>query len=189
MVAGALIISLSIHEFAHAYTADRLGDNTPRLLGRVTLNPLAHLDPVGTLLILFAGFGWGRPVPFNPINLSDPKKHSALIAFAGPLSNFIMASVLALIFHLLPLNSLVSNFLYLTIFYNVALGVFNLIPIAPLDGSKVVEGFLPPSLHIQWLQIQRYGIFLLMILIFTDGTNVVVMPLVKFITSLLGLGV
>jgi len=93
LVAAALILSISVHEFAHAYVADKLGDPTPRYLGRVTLNPKAHLDPIGTLLLVVAGFGWGKPVPFNPNNLSNPKRDAALISFAGPLSNFFMAII------------------------------------------------------------------------------------------------
>lgn len=189
LVALAIVLSLSIHEFAHAFTADKLGDNTPRLLGRVTLDPRAHLDPLGTLLILFAGFGWGKPVEFNPINLANPKRDSAIIAFAGPLSNFVLAALLSLLLHMFALspNSLLGIFFYLTIFYNVMLGVFNLLPIYPLDGFKVVAGLLPANLYIQWMQMQQYGLIILLLLIFTRTTGVIVTPVINFILILLGL--
>ena len=177
-----------MHEFAHAYIADKLGDNTPRLLGRVTLNPLAHLDPLGTLLLIVAGFGWGKPVPFNPINLKHPKRDSALIAFAGPLSNFVLASTLGLLLHLIGQGQpVLYGFLYLTIFYNIVLGVFNLIPIHPLDGFKVVAGLLPTNLYLQWMQMQGYGTLILLFLVFTRSINVVVEPIINIFMNLLGL--
>jgi Zn-dependent protease len=187
MLAAALVISISIHEFAHAFTADKLGDNTARLLGRVTLDPRAHLDPLGTALLLIAGFGWGRPVPFNPINLGNPKRDSALIAFAGPLSNFILATFLAGALYFIGENSLLGSFIYLTVFYNIVLGVFNLLPVHPLDGFKVVAGLLPPALYMQWMQMQRYGIYILIFLIFFNVTDIVIMPIINIITTLLGL--
>ncbi len=187
LIALALIVSLSIHEFAHAIVADKLGDDTPRLLGRVTLNPKAHLDPIGSLLLLFAGFGWGKPVPFNPINLSNPKRDSALIAFAGPLSNFLMAISLSLVLNIISENSIIGTFLFFTIFYNVVLGVFNLLPVHPLDGFKVVAGLLPTNLYLQWMQMQRYGIFILLLLVVTGTISVVIMPLIDSVLALLGL--
>ncbi len=187
-VITALVICISLHEFAHAYIADKLGDNTPRLLGRVTLNPLAHLDPLGTLLLIVAGFGWGKPVPFNPINLKHPKRDSALIAFAGPLSNFVLASTLGLLLHLIGQGQpVLYGFLYLTIFYNIVLGVFNLIPIHPLDGFKVVAGLLPTNLYLQWMQMQGYGTLILLFLVFTRSINVVVEPIINIFMNLLGL--
>lgn len=188
-VALALVISLSIHEFAHAYAADKLGDDTARLLGRVTLDPRAHLDPIGSLLILFAGFGWGKPVPFNPINLANPKRDAAIISFAGPLSNFVLATALALVIHSFGIgpNSVLGDLISLTIFYNIMLGVFNLLPIHPLDGFKVVAGLLPPNLYIQWMQMQQYGLVILMILILTRTTGVIITPIIIFLLSLLGL--
>jgi Zn-dependent protease len=187
MLVVALIISISIHEFAHAFMADKLGDNTPRLLGRVTLDPRAHLDPLGTILLLTAGFGWGRPVPFNPINMDNPKRDSALVALAGPFSNFILATILSGLLYFTGHNSFLGSFLYLTIFYNVVLGVFNLLPIHPLDGFKVVAGVLPPGLYMQWMQIRPYGIYILIFMILLNVTDVVVMPIINFITTLLGL--
>jgi len=178
------MISISIHEFAHAKVADLLGDNTARLLGRVTLDPRAHLDPVGSLLLLFAGFGWGKPVPFNPINLQNPKRDSALIALAGPMSNFLLAGILSILVSFTGSDSFIGAFLYFTIFYNIVLGVFNLLPIHPLDGFKVVGGLLPSNLYIQWMQIAPFGIYFLLILVVTGATDVVISPLINYFLAL-----
>ncbi len=193
-IACALVICISIHEFAHAYVADKLGDSTPRLLGRVTLDPRAHLDPVGTLLLIVAGFGWGKPVPFNPYNLKHPKRDSALIALAGPASNFALAIVLALMLKGLVLYvpsqlliSFLHPFFFLTILYNLVLGVFNLIPIHPLDGFRIVNGLLPDDLSFQWLQMAPYGIYILLLLIITNTTDKLINPVISFAANLLGL--
>jgi len=187
LVVAALIVSISIHEYAHAKVADLLGDDTARLLGRVTLDPRSHLDPVGSILLLLAGFGWGKPVPFNPINLKNPKRDAAIIAFAGPLSNFILAGILAILIRFVGVGSIIGSFLYFTVFYNIVLGTFNLIPVHPLDGFKIVAGLLPPSLHIQWMQMSQYGIFILLILLVTDATNVVITPIINILLNLYGL--
>lgn len=187
LVFSALVISLAIHEFAHAYSADKLGDPTAKYLGRLTLNPLAHLDPVGTLLLVFAGFGWGKPVPVDSTYFSNPKRDMAIVAFAGPLSNFILAIVSALILHLFPVSGLIGAFLYLFITYNLLLGLFNLIPLHPLDGFKVVLGILPNSLAIQWLQVKDFGVLILLVLVFTQTTSKVLNPLLQGLLSILGL--
>lgn len=193
-IAVALVICISIHEFAHAYVADKLGDSTPRMLGRVTLNPKAHLDPIGTLLLIVAGFGWGKPVPFNPYNLKHPKRDSALIALAGPASNFLLAIMLSLMLRGLEFYapaqlfmSLVQPFLFLTILYNLVLGIFNLIPIHPLDGFRIVNGLLPDDLSYQWLQMAPYGIYILLLLIITNTTDKLINPVIGFAANLLGI--
>lgn len=186
IVASALIVSLSIHEFAHAYVADRLGDSTARYSGRVTLNPLAHLDPVGTLMILFMGFGWGKPVPFNPYNLRNPRSDAALISFAGPASNFLLAGVFVVFSHLINAGLIVNQFIYLIVFYNLSLGFFNLLPIHPLDGFKVVNGLLPVGLSFQWRQMEAYGVVILLIMIATGSIGKLIQPLVGFSLMLLG---
>ena len=165
LLAGALIISISVHEFSHAFVANALGDDTAKKMGRMTLNPGAHLDPAGTMFLLLLGFGWGKPVPFNPINLKNPRRDSALVSLAGPVSTLILAIILSLILKVTPVDGIFSVFLYTATFYNLILGFFNLIPLGPLDGNKIVFGFLPNKLAIQWLEFQRYGTFILLFLI------------------------
>lgn len=188
LVAGALVVSISIHEFSHAFVAYKLGDSTPKKLGRVTLNPKAHLDPLGVIFLMFTGFGWGRPVPFNPFNLKNVKRDSAIISFAGPLSNFLLAIVLSFVLKLTGgVYTILGGFLYLTILYNLMLGFFNLIPVHPLDGFNVVHGLLPNKLAIQWQQIQPFGVYILLLLIVTGSTGNFIAPLVDRTMNLLGL--
>ena len=168
LVAGILIISITIHEFAHAWVADKLGDPTPRYQGRVTLNPLAHLDPLGTAALLFIGFGWGKPVMFDPYNLKDQQRDTALIALAGPASNILMALVIAIIAGFVGAASPLFNLIVsLSLFYNVMLAIFNLVPVAPLDGSKILMGILPKDTAYEYEKFMaRYGMFVLIALIF-----------------------
>lgn len=200
LIALALILSLTFHEFAHAYAANKLGDNTAKMLGRLTLNPLAHLDPLGTLMIFFAGFGWGKPVPFDPYQLKNPKRDAALISLAGPLSNFILAGIFTVAFKfsevfLVSSNSntlqvpalVLGKFFYLVVLYNLVLGFFNLIPINPLDGFKIVNGILPPKLSVQWIQLAPYGIFILMFIFITGTASQILDPLISNSLRLLGL--
>jgi Zn-dependent protease len=148
------MIAFSVHEFFHAWVADRLGDPTPRLSGRVTLNPLRHIDPLGLLALIILRVGWGKPVPINPNNFANPKRDELLVALAGPLSNIALA-VLAI--PLIKLNPLFINLVILS--FN--LGIFNLIPIFPLDGFRVVGNLLPHKLYWQWKGLERYGLMLL----------------------------
>lgn len=165
----AILMAISVHEFFHALLADRLGDPTPSHQGRLTLNPLAHLDPLGTILIIFTlisgfGIGWGKPVQFNPWNLRHPIRDAALISLAGPASNFIQALLFSLIYRNVagPLQDFFLPFIVI----NLSLGIFNLIPIAPLDGFKIVTALLPKELSFQWQSLERYGFILLIFLIF-----------------------
>lgn len=167
----ALLVAITIHEFAHAFAADRLGDPTPRVQGRLTLNPLAHLDPLGTLMLILVRFGWGKPVQFDPYNLENPRRDAAIISVAGPVSNLIVATITAialrLLFHTGYAPELFGLFAFQLIYLNVILAVFNLIPIHPLDGGKILIGLLPPDLAPEWDQIlNRYGIFILIFLVF-----------------------
>jgi len=170
-----LLIAFSFHEFAHAFTANAFGDDTPRMNGRLTLNPTAHLDLVGTLMLLFAGFGWAKPVPVNPYNLRR-RSPSALmwVSLAGPLSNLLLALIAAI-----PLRAGVvkftasgglfptlSSFLIEFIIINLALMLFNLIPVAPLDGEKIAQYFFPPSWARFLDQIRPYGPIILMAVLF-----------------------
>lgn len=167
----ALITGITIHEFSHAWVADRLGDPTARLQGRVTLNPLAHLDPIGTLAILFLHFGWGRPVPFDPFNLRNPKRDSALISLAGPVSNLLLATAASLILRLIVFifagagADFTQQLLQAIIVFNVILAVFNVLPIHPLDGFKIVGGMLPDDRAREWYALENYGLFFLLILL------------------------
>ncbi len=167
----SLIAGITIHEFSHAWVADRLGDPTPRFLKRLSLNPLAHLDPLGTLMLLFVGFGWGRPVPVNPLNFRTlpPRVGMALVALAGPVSNVVLAGLLGLVIRerLLPWHPpgyvltfwrlwdlfdvwdprfVLAEVVGYTIVINLALAVFNLLPLPPLDGYRILVGILPRGL-------------------------------------------
>jgi len=173
----ALIVALTVHEFSHALAANHLGDPTPRLSGRLTLNPLAHFDLFGSLFLLFFGFGWGKPVPFDPFNLKKPRQDAALISLAGPLSNFIIAilgSILVRLFILVQL-SFISTIglliLYPIVIINVSLGFFNLLPINPLDGFKIVGGLLNEEKAHEWYQLERYGMIFLLLLILPLGNS------------------
>lgn len=142
LIAAALVLSLTVHEFAHAYTADRLGDPTPRRYGRVTLNPLSHLDPFGTLLMLLVGFGFAKPVPINPYALG--RWQTLWVAAAGPISNILIAAVCALLLKFGSHTSLVVTVLLTVLSLNIVLAVFNLIPIPLLDGSRIFGSLFPP---------------------------------------------
>ncbi|MDV6374353.1 site-2 protease family protein [Deinococcus arenicola] len=165
IIALALVLSLAVHEFAHAYTADRLGDPTPRRYGRVTLNPIAHLDPVGTLLLLVAGFGFAKPVPINPSNLG--RWGTMWVAAAGPISNIIIAFLCAILLKVLPTTQISLTILLTVMGINVVLALFNLIPIPLLDGSRIL-GALVPSLGRSLAQFEAlpYSFLLVMGFIF-----------------------
>lgn len=162
--------SLVMHEFAHAKAADSLGDPTPRLQGRLTLNPMAHLDPIGTLLILFTGFGWGRPVRFDPYNLAHPRQDGMKIALAGPASNIALALFVSLLYKIVqiasfPIPELGASVMQIIIITNISLAIFNLIPIEPLDGFKIVAGLLPEEQVASWESLRPYGMFFLFALL------------------------
>ncbi len=181
---GILVFCLTVHEFAHALVAFKLGDPTAKSMGRLTLNPLAHLDPLGTLLLVLAGFGWGKPVPFNPNYFSNPRRDSALVSLAGPATNFLFAVIFSFSHRFLGFG-VIASVLETLVYLNLILCFFNLIPVHPLDGFKVVWGILPYQLSTQWMDLAPYGIYLLLILIFTNLTRVLISVPVSFFVSLL----
>jgi Zn-dependent protease len=186
-----LLIAITIHEFSHAFAADRLGDPTPRSQGRLTLNPLAHLDPLGTISMLLIGFGWGKPVQFDPYNLENPRRDAAIISLAGPVSNLTLAFVLSLFERLISFDSAILTFLIPLMYINVMLAIFNLIPIGPLDGQKILYGILPRDLAYEFQAIMsKYGILLLLLFILPvfggqAPIAAIISPIINFVMTLL----
>ena len=165
----AVVLGITFHEFSHAAVATLQGDQTARSQGRLTLNPIAHLDPLGSIALILAGFGWGRPVPFNPMRLRSRRVGAALVGLAGPAANFVLALAAAIGVRVLfstGTGAFEVNFslilLDMLVTLNVVLGVFNLLPIPPLDGSRLLSIFLPPSRQNIVYFLDRYGIFLLL---------------------------
>ncbi len=181
IMASLILIFLvsPLHELAHGFAAVKLGDNTPRWQGRMTLNPMAHIDFLGSLMIILFGFGWAKPVQVNMYNFKNPKRDMAITALAGPLSNFIVAFVLGLFtapaFYWAGTSDsafpqIVFNLLYYLIIFNIYIGLFNLIPIAPLDGSRILSAVLPNRYYYMIMRLERYSFFIIMVLFY--GLNI-----------------
>jgi Zn-dependent protease len=172
LLAISLVGAISLHEFAHALAADLQGDRMPRALGRLTLNPAKHLDPLGTLCIVLVGFGWGKPVPFRPEALSSKRFGAAIVALAGPAMNLALAVASAFAIRFSGLfGGSVWNFMQLFLTINVWLAVFNLIPVPPLDGSRLLTIFLPPAKQRIVFFLDRYGFMILLAVIFFAGNT------------------
>ncbi len=167
----ALLVAAPPHEFAHGLAADRLGDPTPRRAGRLTLNPLAHLDPLGTILLVLTGFGWAKPVPVDPGHFPDWRRGLLTVALAGPLANVILAMLfgLPLKLGLVSPVSLLGLLLVFVVRINAVLAVFNLVPVPPLDGSKILVALLPGQLGIAYARLSAYGPLLLILLLVAPG--------------------
>lgn len=197
-----VLLAVSLHEAAHAWMADKKGDSTARLLGRLTFNPFKHIDPIGTILvptlmIMFTGFafGWAKPVPVDVRKLNNPKKDMMWVALAGPASNFIMALIWAILLHISVLfvdsRSAISLFFLLMpvagITINVILGVLNLLPIPPLDGGRIMAGLLPPRASLQYSKIEPYGFFIIIGLMLSGLLSYIIFPAINFVLITLSL--
>ena len=200
LLAPPILLALTFHEFAHAYVANRFGDDTAKLSGRLTMNPLAHLDPLGTIMIFLVHFGWAKPVPVNLNNLNNPKQGMLWISAAGPLSNILLALISGLLLRFFATmnispqpNSITEIFIIMVVWslrINLALAIFNILPIAPLDGSKILYGLLPDRFAKHIHLLERYGPILLIGLIISSyitGVSILgqmIWPFVKFFSKL-----
>ncbi len=193
--APAILFGLTIHEYAHGLIALKLGDPTAKYAGRLTLNPLKHLDPIGTLCLFLFRFGWAKPVPINPSYFHNPKRDILLSSLAGPGANFLVAIAFGIILRIInltiPSSSFVIVILQMFVFFNLILAIFNLIPIPPLDGSKILYYLLPQSMAQSYMQIERYGMFILMgIIVLGSVTNIsifgsFIFPIVKLLSTVI----
>lgn len=190
----AVLIAITFHEYAHAFAADRLGDDTPRRQGRLTLNPLAHLDPIGSIMLVFAGFGWGKPVEINPRNFNRKITMSAgeaIVSLAGPIMNFLLAIVFSIItfamlkfapmFILTQAGAIILSLLQITVAINVGLGVFNMIPLPPLDGSKVLNHFLPYNAK-EWFTRYAQVFYIIFVVLWITGfAGTLISPIINWV--------
>ena len=186
LILPGLILGLTVHEFSHAKMSDRLGDPTPEREGRLTLNPIKHMDPMGTICLLFAGFGWGKPVTIDPTYYRNPAKDSMKVALAGPVSNFILAFFLiliyAFIYYLVPESQIIDILLLvlsLAAQINLSLGVFNLLPFPPLDGSKIFGYFLRGKAKEFLWTLERYSWIILIVLFATRLPSIIITPVIS----------
>lgn len=195
----ALLISLSIHEFAHSFIAYKLGDKSQKALGRMTLNPLAHIDLWGFVCIALFGFGWGKPVIVDDRNFKNRSRDNMLVALAGPMSNILLSIVFTIILKILMVigvvdlavsttsGNVLTNMLVLSIQFNVIFGIFNMLPIPPFDGSKVLFYFLPGKYKEIMYVLERYSFIIILILVFTNISSYIISPMVSGILKLLNI--
>lgn len=194
LTAPGVLVAITFHEFAHGFAAYKLGDDTAKNDGRLSLNPLAHLDPVGTLMLLVAGFGWGKPVEVNPRNYNrniSVEKSDAIVSIAGPLMNFILSFIFSIIYCILlrfftsfiltQLGNIIIRMIGYTVLVNIGLGAFNLIPLPPLDGSKVIMPFLPAKAK-QWFSANQYIFYIVFLVIYVTGiAGWIITPIINVI--------
>lgn len=178
----AVFVGFSFHEYAHALAAYHMGDNTAKNNGRLTIDPMAHIDPLGILMLIIFKFGWAKPVPINPANFKNRKKGILLVSLAGPMMNFAIAIITLLIYGLMYLkfgikNVILDRIIINVYFINIGLGIFNLIPLPPLDGSKILAGLLPTKIEYKFYQYEQYSYILLLILIFTNAIDYILGPM------------
>ncbi len=198
LLAPPFLFALTIHEFAHGYVAFTLGDPTAKAEGRLTLNPLRHLDPIGTIVFFFINFGWAKPVPVNPYYFKNPRKGMLWVAIAGPATNLGVAVLSALLARLviviasffsttmtLALLDPIQEMLIASVWINLILCIFNFLPIPPLDGSRILAGVLPAHLARSYESIERYGFLILILLMFTGILTQVINPIIVFAKNLL----
>ncbi|WP_041277423.1 site-2 protease family protein [Desulfotalea psychrophila] len=199
LLAPPLLLALTIHEFCHGYVAYKLGDPTAKLAGRLTLNPLSHLDPIGTIAFFFIKIGWAKPVPVNPNYFKNPRRDMLWVALAGPISNLLLAIISAIaaktlwaIAPSLPATALIkaiviplNGMLVASVWINLVLCIFNFIPIPPLDGSKIVAGLLPRDLAIAYEKVEKYGFVILILLAFSGLLSKAIVPIIRFANGLL----
>lgn len=190
IVAGipGLIIAMVIHEYAHARTADALGDPTPCMMGRLTLNPVAHIDPIGLIMLFLVRFGWAKPVIIDARHFKNPRRDDILVSLAGPAANLVTAFltlVVLLVYHQVAGRPSVGMYqvLQLIIIYNINFAIFNLIPLPPLDGSHVLAQLLPGRLAYEYVRLERYSFLILIVLIMTPVLSMIFIPLQRFIWS------
>lgn len=182
----AVLVAIIPHEMAHGYAAYLCGDETAKNDGRLSLNPLHHLDPIGTICLIFFKFGWAKPVMINPNNFRDRKKGTFFVSIAGVLTNFILAIIAVIIMKYIRLSDFVFEIFMNIFWFNIVLGVFNLIPIPPLDGSKLLFSFLPPKYEYYLIKYEKYGYIILLLLIMTDNLDKILIPMVNFMINLIG---
>ncbi|MBA2263573.1 MAG: site-2 protease family protein [Chloroflexi bacterium] len=190
-IAVALVVGITFHEFSHAFIADLLGDHRPRALGRVSLNPVAHIDPLGALVFVIAGFGWGKPVPVNVYALRPGRIGMAMVAAGGPIANVIVAVVAAVLYRVLEMSGssgFVLEIGFWIVYFNLLLALFNLIPIPPLDGYNVLLAFLPPKAAFSVQRYAPYGIIVLLLLVLLPGgpLSVLLAPVAPLAQVLIG---
>ena len=192
-----LVLAITVHEYSHARTSDKYGDPTPEREGRLTLNPLAHLDPVGTICLLFAGFGWGKPVKIDPTYYRNPAKESMKVALAGPVSNFILAVIMTLLYgvvlflvesgivEITKTLQILATIILCSVFVNISLGLFNLLPFPPLDGSKIFGYFLKGKAKEVLYTLEHYSQIIIIVLFITEIPSIILRPLVNGLATLM----
>ena len=199
IMAPPLLLALTLHEYAHGYVAYRLGDPTARDAGRLTLNPLSHLDPIGTIAFFFIKFGWAKPVPVNPYYFKNPRKDMLWVALAGPVTNLLLAVASAVLLKglvgtasVIPYTPMLEailvplyNMLIASVWINLVLCIFNFLPIPPLDGGRILTGLLPEDLARTYASFERYGFIVILLLAFSGVLGTVIFPVIRFANNLL----